>query len=363
MRSRSLVSCLLAGQLLAFGGVQAHAAGELVLYNWADYFPPELLQKFEAETGIKVFTEFYESNEVLLANLQAGTGNYDVVVPSDYMMKILIDEGLVQPIEANAMANFVNVKPPFDDAWFDPGRRYSVPNMWGTTGFLYDPSQVAGGSLEESWREFFEPRPELAGRIVALDDRRELYQSAAYYLAIDPCTEDPQEAQRILDLLLAQKPNLAFYTTGTNPAVEDPVGFAAELLNSGEVVMLQGWDGSARLIQRLLPEVIYVVPREGSAFWQDAYAVPTNAWNPDNAKLFLDWLMQPENMAAVSNYAGYTNAIAGSERFMEASLAADQRTGLSSAHSARLRQVLSCSPAARELNEKVWARLWPRTVK
>ena len=261
------------------------------------------------------------------------------------------------------MANFKHVKPPFDDPWYDPGREYSVPNMQGTSGFVYDPRQVEGSKLADSWAEFFDPRPELIGKMMALDDQRELYQAAAYYIGVDPCTEDPAEAQRILDVLMAQKPKLAYYSSGTNPNVEDPLQEAIDKTNSGALALGQTFDGEARREKRAIPGIVYVAPVEGSAFWQDAYVIPYGAWNVENARIFLNWIMLPENIAAVSNYNGYTNAIDGSEAFMEPGLAADQVAGLSPDFQKRLRPVKACSGAAMELNARVWSRLWPRTVK
>ena len=256
------LSLVMAACLLAVAPVSAK--GNLVLYNWADYFPPDLLEKFEAETGIEVITEVFESNEAMLANVEAGVGNYDVVVPSDYMVRIMIDRGLLQPVHASGMPNFRHVKPPFDDPWYDPGRVYSVPNMQGTSGFMYDSRQVEGSKLDESWAEFFDPRPELIRKVVALDDQRELYQAAAYYLGIDPCTEAPGEAQRILDLLTAQKPKLAYYTSGTNPTLENPLQTAIEEMTNDGVALGQIWDGGGRLMKRALPSVVYVLPESRS---------------------------------------------------------------------------------------------------
>lgn len=356
-------AAIMRGLLACMAPVPAWAQQTMVLFNWADYFPPDLLARFEAETGIHVVMDVYQSNEDLLDRLRRGVGHYDVVVPSDYMVKILVDEGLLQPVEARAMPNFANVRAPFDAPWFDPSRAYSVPNMNGTSGFMYDPAQVVGGLLDESWSEFFAPRVEVAGKVVALDDERELYQAAAYYAGVDPCTESPAEAQRIHDVLLAQKPKLAFYTSGTNPNVADPLKAAVEMVEGGTVAVMQGWDGGARLMRRAMPSLVYVVPKEGSASWQDAYAIPYGAWNPENARTFLNWMMRPENIAAVSNFTGYTNAILGSEAFMDDAIARDQREGVEPSKRDRLRPVQPCSPSARALADKVWARLWPRTVK
>jgi spermidine/putrescine transport system substrate-binding protein len=345
------------------GAGPARAGGELYFYNWRDYFPPELLDRFTQETGIKVTTGFYDTNETLRDNLQSRAAYYDVIVPSDYMVKILIDDGLLQPIDVSAMPNFKHVKKPFDRPWFDPDRKYSAPNMWGTSGFMYDSRQVDGGRLAESWKEFFEPRPELVGKVVALDDQLELYRAAAYYLGIDPCTESSDEAQRILDLLEAQKAKLAFYTSGTNPNQTDTLQAGIDVVVRREVGLAQIWDGGARLLKRSVPTVVYIVPEEGSSFWQDSYAVPYGAPHTDNARIFINWLMDPKNIAEVSSFAGYTNSIAGSEKYADPTMAGDQAADLPPEYARRLRNIASCSKAARDLSDRVWARLWPRTVK
>ena len=201
---RHLIAAASAVALLA-GATAAKAEGELFLYNWSNYFPPELLTKFEEETGIAVTLDVYDSNETMLAKLQAGAGGYDVIVPSGYMVAILIEEGLAQRIDTLEMPNGAKVVAPHDAPFFDPERLYSAPYMWGTTGVTYDSARIEG-ELEESWKEVFEPRPELQGQIAMLNDEVEVYNAAAYYLGFNKCTESPEEAQAILDLLEAQKP-------------------------------------------------------------------------------------------------------------------------------------------------------------
>jgi spermidine/putrescine transport system substrate-binding protein len=350
-----------AGLALACGSGKAGASGELFLYNWTSYFPPELLTKFEKETGIHVTTDFYETNEALLADLQAGTGQYDVIVPTDYMIKIMIDKGLLQPIDAPGMANFKNVKKPFDDPWYDPGRKYTAPYMWETTGFIYDSAQVPGGKLEESWKEFFDPRPELVGKVVAIDYEQNLYQTAAFYLGFDPCTENPAEAQKILDLLLAQKPKLAYYAAFIADA--DPFQPLVDSLVTKKIALYQYWDGGARRLKRTVPTVVFVVPKEGAHFGSESFAIPYGAPHPENARIFINWMMDPQNIAAASNFIGYTNAIAGSEKYMDSDLIADQEADPSPEMKKRWRFVHNCSQAAHDLSDKVWARLWPRTIQ
>lgn len=328
----------------------AVATGEpkaLTFYNWTNYFPPDLLNEFERETGIKVTMDGYDSNETLLAKLQAGGGGYDVIVPSDYMVKIMIEEGLLQEIDAPSMANFKNVMAPHDNPFYDPGRKYSAPYMWGTTGFTYDSAKVPGGTLEESWKEFFEPRPELSGKIAALDDQVELYNAAAFYLGVDRCTENPEEAQKILDLLLAQKPHLATYNSdGT-----------IERMSAGEVVMHHQWNGASHRTRQNLPTAVYVYPKEGVNFWADNFAVPKDAPHPENAKLFINWIMNPEKIAKASNFTGYMNAIRGSDQFLDPALKENPAVNMPPDYADRLRPAMDCPLPARELRDKVWTQL------
>src|SRR5690242_11421475 len=131
--------------IFAFVGAGANAAEEkeLLLFNWSNYMSPDLLKRFEAETGIKVTLDTYDTNESMLAKLQAGGAGYDVVVPTGPTLQQMIGDGLVLKVDASTMANYKNVKKPFDNPNFDPGRAYSVPYMWGTTGLVYDTAKVA----------------------------------------------------------------------------------------------------------------------------------------------------------------------------------------------------------------------------
>ncbi len=345
IKTISTAAALAAGLVLGAGAAQAE--GQLFIYNWSNYIPPELLKKFEQETGIKVTLDVYDSNETMLAKLQAGAAGYDIVVPSDYMVRTMIDEGLAQEIDASQMANFKNVKAPHDHPSFDPERKYSVPYLWGTTGFSYDADRVPGGPLEDSWQPFFEPKPELDGQIAVLNDEVSVYNAAAYYTGVDKCTENPDDAQKILAVLEAQKPHVAMYQSdGT-----------IDRMVAGEVIMHMQWNGAAHRTKEQKPSVVYVYPKEGIDFWNDNLVMPKGAPDPDNAKLFLNWMMLPENIAMASNFAGYMNSVAGSEAYLDESLAKDPAVNMPPEYADRLRPGAGCSPQARELRDKVWTRL------
>nr|WP_235031534.1 extracellular solute-binding protein [Geminicoccus flavidas] len=337
-----------AAMVVALGAASGAAHADTVnFYNWSNYFPPELLKKFEQETGTSVVLDVYDSNETMLAKLQAGASGYDIVVPSDYMVPVMIQADLLEPFDASTLESFANIQTSFADPWFDPGRKYSVPYMWGTTGFSYDSERVPGGKLEESWKSFFEPPAELNGQVAALNDEIELWNAAAFYLGLDQCSESTEDAQKILGVLEKQKPVLAMYQSdGT-----------IERMIAKEVIMHQQWNGAAHRTREQLPSLVYVYPKEGISMWQDNFVIPKGAPNKEGAKKFLAWVMKPENIAQASNFTGYNNAIEGSAEFMDEALSSDPAVVMPNEYADRLRPARDCSEKTRELRNRVFTRL------
>jgi len=320
---------------------------ELLLFNWSNYMSPDLLKRFEAETGIKVTLDTYDTNESMLAKLQAGGAGYDVVVPTGSFMQQMIRDGLLLKVDANQMPNYKHVRKPFDDPNFDPHRAYSAPYMWGTTGLVYDTTKVAGGKIDDSWKELFEPRPDFVGKIGVLKDMGEVISAAAFYLGYDSCTEKPEEGQKILELLEKQKPAVKIYSAeGT-----------VDRVANGEVTMEHMWNGSFHRAHKKLPTIVYLYPREGVNLWGDNFAVPKGAKHVENAKLFLNWMMDPKNAAEASNFTGYNNAIADTEQYLKEDLRNDPGFNTPEDMVARFRPVKECSKAALDLREKIWTRL------
>ncbi len=334
---------------MAFGGLvtSAEADGELRLYNWSNYFPPALIERFEKETGTKVTIDSYASEDDLLAKLQAGGGGYDVIFPGTTTLGIMVEKGMLAKIDVSEMENFKNLLPAFTSIAGDESRSYSAPYMWGTTGFTYDPEMVPGGMLEESWKEVFEPKPELKGKIAMLNEMSDVWNAGAYYLGIDKCTEDAGEAQKILDLLLAQKPDVKMYSSeGT-----------IDRMIAGEVPLHMQWNGAAHRVKAKKPGAVYVYPMEGTTFWTDVLAVPKDAPNLEAAKVFINWMMKPDVAAEASNYTGYSNAVMGSGEFLKDDLKADPAVNMPEEYGERLRPFKACSPKSKDLREKVWTKL------
>ncbi len=345
-RFKSLLAGVVALSML-FGSGALRAAGELHLYNWSNYFSPDLIKQFEQETGTKVTLDTYASEEDLLAKLQAGASGYDVIFPGPTTLGTMIQKGLVAKIDAPKMSNFKNVLKPFQTLSVDPDRSYSVPYMWGTTGFTYDPKMVPGGKLDDSWKSIFDPPKELRGNIAMLNEMSDVWNAAAYYVGVSKCTEDPKDAQKILDVLMKQKPYVKVYSNdGT-----------IDRMSAGEVAVHMQWNGAAHRTKKNKPGVVYVYPREGVTFWTDTMAIPTNAPDKKTAMEFLNWMMDPKHAAEASNYTGYSNAISGSGKYLSDSLKSDPAVNMPEQYADRLKPFQSCSPKSKELRERVWTKL------
>lgn len=292
----------------SLGTPRASAEGEVNFYTWADYTSPELIEKFEAETGITVNIDTFASNEDLLAKMMAGATGYDIIVPGDYLVEILIKEDLLLRVEPNQLPNFKNVEPRWVDVYWDPGRHYSIPWMWGTTSFNVN-TDVFDGDIH-TLAVLFDPPDVLKGRINMFQDSVEVINMALRYLGFPRCNSNPDEMRQVQELLLRQKEWVRSYSM-------DP----KELIVSGEVDATMNWDGYAIRTRAEKPSVAFAHPREGYTGWMDNLAVPRGAENIENAMIFMDFMMVPENIALESNYVGVNGGIMGAAQYFDPELA------------------------------------------
>ena len=329
--------------VIAIGAGSAIAAGRLFVYNWTDYTSPDLLKKFEKETGIKVTLDTYDSNETLLAKLKAGGGGYDIAVPSHNFITIMIEEGLLHKINAPKLKGYANIADQWKSPAWDPGNVYSIPWQTGSTSFAVDTSVYKGDI--DTYKILFDPPPELQGSIGMFNAPEDLISFANIYLGFDQCNENPMQMKKVLELLMKQKPHVKVYNS-------DGI---KERLVSGDTALHQTWNGYAMRARIEKPSIQYAYSKEGVIFWMDSLVVPKGASNIDSALKFVEFMMQPENAAMQTNFARYANGISGSEAFFDKEL----KTAPEIVVPAGVKAVFvpSCSQKAIKLQDKVWTKL------
>jgi spermidine/putrescine-binding protein len=279
------------------GGGKGSAPGSrhLNVYIWTNYLPAEVVSEFERRSGVKVDIDTYSSNEALLAKLQSGVADYDLVVPSDYMLKIVVPQHLLLPLDRRRLPHFGNLDARFLDRSFDPGNHHSVPYLWGTTGIGYDRKKI--GTSVDSWQALFDPR--FGGRILMLDDMREAFGAALRLDGRSINERDPAALRRAADRLAAQKALVRTYNSSE----------FASLLAAGDVDLAQGYNGElAKTVAQDPARFAYVVPKEGGTLWIDSLAIPAGARHADDAYAFLDFLLEPAVAARIVGGVRYASA-------------------------------------------------------
>jgi putrescine transport system substrate-binding protein len=293
----------------------------LHVYNWTDYIGRTTIADFEARTGIQVVYDTYDSNELVETKLLTGRTGYDVVFPTATILARMARIGVFLKLDKSKLPNLANLDPELMArmATYDPGNEHAIPYMWGTTGLGYNPALVKkalGTDTIDSWTAVFDPA--MASKLAAcgitmLDAPEDAFESAESYLGTPPGNEDLEELAAAEAMLARVRPYVRMYDVTRH----------MDALASGEVcvslswsgLMLQARDRGAAASPPV--EVRYVIPREGAPTYLDTAAIPADAPHPDNAHAFLDFLMEPEVIAAISNDIRYPNANAASLPFVD----------------------------------------------
>jgi len=335
---------LLATAMALVAAPMAQAEGELQLFNWGNYTSPELLAKFEAETGIKVTVTDYDSNDTALAKIEAGGHGFDLVVPSANYIPIFRDKGLIAELDLSRLANHGNIAPEWQDVDWDPGRKFSVPWQWGSTGIAVNTS-VYKGDVNTS-AVFLEVPEELKGKINVVPEMNDIVNLAIMYVGGTPCTEDTEVLKKARDALLAAKPDWIAMDYG-----------ATERLSNNDWAASVNWNGSTMRARLANPDVVYGYPKEGYPLFMDSVALLSDAQNVDEAYKFIDFIMVPENAAMISAFARYANGIAGSDAFMPEDMKTAPEVVTPEEHKAAGRFLPTCSARAQEYLTAIWTEL------
>ncbi len=329
---------------LALSAGTAFAEGELKLYHWFDYIPQELLDQFAAEYDVTVTMDTFDSNEAMLATLKAGKlGDYDVAFPSDYMVEIMANEGMLDTFERTELTNFENIMPQWIDVSFDPGRNSSIPYQWGSTNFAVNNAAYSGDVNTTSI--LFDPPEELRGQINVLDSQGELLALASMHLSIPQCTSDREQLQALNDLVQAARENWASFGSD----------IAKDSLVSGDALVSMIYSGQAAKARAEGADISYAFPSEGYVLFADSAVLLADAPNRDNAILFMNFLLEPENAAAVSNFAQYGSSIIGAHEFLTEELRNSPE--LNPPSNATGRFVQACVEDVQVVYDTIWTNL------
>ncbi|MEQ8331757.1 polyamine ABC transporter substrate-binding protein [Nisaea sp.] len=311
MVSRGIVAAV-AVAATVIGGIANAEEKVLNVYNWSDYIAEDTIQKFEAETGIKVNYDVFDSNEIVEAKLLTGSTGYDVVVPTANFLERQIKAGVFRKLDPALLPNLKNMDPVISDrvALHDPGNQHAVTYMWGTTGFGYNVKAITerlGSMPTDTWALFFDPAvvSRLADCGVSLlDAPTDVMATALKYLGLDPNSESPDDLARAEELMATIRPHIRYFHS--SQYIDDLANGETCLAMGYSGDILQAADRAAEAKQGV--EVQYVIPKEGAVVWFDMLAIPADAPHPENAHAFIDFVMQPQIAADISNYVLYANA-------------------------------------------------------
>jgi len=307
---KTLLTLLMIGILILIlpscaGTKEGQIAEELHLYNWSEYIDPDVFDAFEAEYGVKVVEDTFSSNEELLAKLQAGAAGYDLIVPSDYMVEIMIGEGLLAPLDHNNLSNMSNLSELFKSPPYDPELEYCIPYQWGTTGIGYNSDEVE----PDSWAYIFDPEiaSQYSGKITMLNDSRESIGAALKYLGYSLNTTDEAQLEEAKQLLINTKPYLFSYDSDQ---FED-------LIVADEVVYGHGWSGDYFAAAEEDERIWYIIPEEGGVVWADNLCIPKTAKEKYTAELFINFVLRGEVAAQITNFTWYGSPVEAANEFID----------------------------------------------
>jgi spermidine/putrescine transport system substrate-binding protein len=331
------------GALMLGTGV-ANADGELNIYNWGDYTSPEAIEKFSKQHNVKVTITDYDSNDTALAKIRAGGHGFDVVMPSANYVPIWIEEGLLLETRPDQMENFKNVDERWVNVPWDPGRHYTVPWQWGTTGVAVN-TAVYKGDIDTS-AIFLDPPPELVGKVNVVPEMGDIMALAIMYMGGEYCTDDKEILKKVRDKLVEAKPKWASMDYAT-----------IEKFVAGDLAGGADWNGSSYRANKENKDVSWGYPKEGFVVWMDSVGVLKDAKNVENAKLFQNFVMDPENAAMLSSFAGYANGVKGSDKFMPPDMLTSRAVNIPAELADKGRFITVCKPEVSDLYTQIWTEL------
>ncbi len=277
--------------------VAKYGSDTLKLYNWGEYMGEDLISNFEKEFGVKVIVEYFDSNETMYTKLQAGD-SYDVLVPSDYMIERLINEGMLQELDLSLIPNISNLAEGVKNLPYDPENTYSVPYFWGSVGIVYNHNNVDPAVVEEQGYSILH-NTDYNGKIYVYDSERDSFMMAFKALGYSMNTDNQDEIQEAYQWLLDMNNTM------------EPVYVTDEVIDgmiNGTKDIAVVYSGDATTILEENPDMSFWMPTEGTNLWSDAMVIPANAENPKLAHEFINYVLTYEASLGNSEYVGYASS-------------------------------------------------------
>lgn len=323
------VTAIATGVALALGSLSVQAK-EVRVYNWSDYIAEDTLAKFEAQTGIKVIYDVYDSNEVLESKLLSGRSGYDLAVPSNHYVTKYIKAQAIEKLDRERLTNLGNLKPELMAQLeaVDEGGVYSVPYLWGTNGYGYNVDRVQAilgdDAPTDSWALLFDP--EVTAKLAAggcgismMDSGEEMLPAALAWLGLDPKSNDSADLNKAAAAITAVQPHVTYFHSSR---------YISDLAN-GEICVAAGYSGDILQAADRAVEadngitIEYTIPKEGAALWFDMMVIPKGAPNAENAHTLINFLLQPEIIADITNYVWYANPNQAADEFVDEEILSD----------------------------------------
>lgn len=310
----------------SLGGAPA-SAEDLAIYNWADYFGPDTISRYEEETGTNVILDYFDSNEVLETKLLTGSSGYDIVFPATSNAEREFQAGALLPIDPSRLSNYANLNPNILQALdnIPGGRQMGVPYTWGTIGIAYNAAMIKerlGDRPMDTWDVLFDP--EVADKladcgIAVLDSPIEMVAVTLNSFGTDPYSDDEADLEKVKALWKEAADSIRYFHN-QKPSTDLP---------SGDVCMAIMYSGDAGIAQaRALEadngvEIVYSIPKEGTLMWIDLMAIPADSENLDEAYRFIDYMLQPDVIADVTNTVFFANANEAAGAHIDPSILSD----------------------------------------
>jgi len=344
--AQTIIFLLLIALVSCGGDSTTESTHRVNVYGWINYFPPDMLAQFTKDTGIEVVLDTYASNEELMEKLSAGVSDYDVANPSDYIIKALIKNHQLAPLDHSQLHNLNNTAERFRNSSFDPGSYYSVPFLVSFAGIGYDRTKVK--ETVDSWGILWNPK--YKDHILMLDDPMDCFAVALKWMGYSVNTQKREELEAARDALLKQKPLVKVYNS-TN---------YDEILASGDVWLAHGWNGDIAKVGAHNPNIAFVVPREGSALSVDYLVIPRTAPHKREAHIFINYFLSAKVGAAVTNFNSFSTANEASKPFIHPDLLRNLAVFPDAETIKRFENVSTPSGETAQLRDRFWTEVKSR---